>query len=172
MVFLTGTSIDLLKVSPGLVFWTAVTFIVVLVVLWLFAWKPILSGLDARNEKIQDDLDSSRKLREQAEAMMSDYKKNLDASKDQALQIIDEGKKDAESIRQRILTDAKKEAEEIHDRAVADISQAKTKAIKELEKEVVDISVAIISKILSRDVSKEDHRNIILKELDQLKAGK
>lgn len=172
MVFLTGTSIDLLKVSPGLVFWTAVTFIVVLVVLWLFAWKPILNGLDARNDKIQDDLDASRKLREQAEAMMSDYKKNLDASKDQALQIIDEGKKDAESIRQRILTDAKKEAEEIHDRAVADISQAKTKAIKELEKEVVDISVAIISKILSRDVSKEDHRNIILKELDQLKAGK
>jgi F-type H+-transporting ATPase subunit b len=170
MVFLTGTSIDLLKVSPGLVFWTAVTFIVVLIVLWLFAWKPIITGLDARNEKIQEDLDSSRKLREQAEAMMSDYKKHLDAAKDQSLQIIDEGKKDAESIRQRILTDAKKEAEEIHDRAVADISQAKTKAIKELEKEVVDISVAIISKILSRDVSKEDHRNIILKELDQLKS--
>lgn len=172
MVLLTGTSIDLLKVSPGLVFWTAVTFIVVLVVLWLFAWKPIINGLDARNEKIQEDLDSSRKLREQAESMMSDYKKHLDAAKDQALQIIDEGKKDAESIRQRILADAKKEAEEIHDRAVADITQAKTKAIKELEKEVVDISVAIISKILSRDVSKEDHRNIILKELDQLKSGK
>lgn len=172
MVLLTGTSIDLLKVSPGLVFWTAVTFIVVLVVLWLFAWKPIINGLDARNEKIQEDLDSSRKLREQAESMMSDYKKHLDAAKDQALQIIDEGKKDAESIRQRILADAKKEAEEIHDRAVGDITQAKTKAIKELEKEVVDISVAIISKILSRDVSKEDHRNIILKELDQLKAGK
>jgi len=172
MVLLTGTSIDLLKVSPGLVFWTSVTFILVLVVLWLFAWKPILKGLDARNDKIQDDLDSSRKLREQAESMMSDYKKHLDAAKDQALQIIDEGKRDAESIRQRILADAKREAEEIHDRAVADISQAKTKAIKELEKEVVDISVAIISKILSRDVSKEDHRNIILKELDQLKAGK
>lgn len=172
MVFLTGTSIDLLKVSPGLVFWTAVTFILVLVVLWLFAWKPIIQGLDARNEKIQDDLDSSRKLREQAEALMADYKKHLDAAKDQALQIIDEGKKDAESIRQRILNDAKKEAEEIHDRAVGEITQAKTKAIKELEKEVVDISVAIISKILSRDVSKEDHRNIILKELDQLKAGK
>lgn len=172
MVLLTGTSIDLLKVSPGLVFWTAVTFILVLVVLWLFAWKPIIKGLDARNEKIQDDLDASKKLREQAEAMMSDYRKNLDASKDQALQIIDEGKRDAESIRQRILADAKKEAEEIHDRAVADITQAKTKAIKELEKEVVDISVAIISKILSRDVSKEDHRNIILKELDQLKSGK
>ena len=172
MVLLTGTSIDLLKVSPGLVFWTAVTFIVVLVVLWLFSWKPIINGLDARNEKIQEDLDSSRKLREQAESMMSDYKKHLDAAKDQALQIIDEGKKDAESIRQRILSDAKKEAEEIHDRAVADITQAKTKAIKELEKEVVDISVAIISKILSRDVSKEDHRNIILKELDQLKSGK
>lgn len=172
MVFLTGTSIDLLKVSPGLVFWTAVTFIVVLIVLWLFAWKPIIQGLDARNEKIQDDLDSSRKLREQAEALMADYKKHLDAAKDQALQIIDEGKKDAESIRQRILNDAKKEAEEIHDRAIGEITQAKTKAIKELEKEVVDISVAIISKILSRDVSKEDHRNIILKELDQLKAGK
>jgi F-type H+-transporting ATPase subunit b len=172
MVFLTGTSIDLLKVSPGLVFWTSVTFILVLVVLWLFAWKPIIKGLDARNDKIQEDLDSSRKLREQAESLMTDYQKHLDAAKDQALQIIDEGKKDAESIRHRILDDAKKEAQVIHDRAVADISQAKVRAVKELEKEVVDMSVAIISKILSRDVSKEDHRNIILKELDQLRSGK
>lgn len=172
MVLLTGTSIDLLKVSPGLVFWTAVTFILVLVVLWLFAWKPILNGLDARNDKIQEDLDNSRKLREQAESLMADYKKHLDAAKDQALHIIEEGKRDAESIRHRILEDAKKEAEEIHHRAVGEISQAKAKAIKELEKEVVDLSVAIISKVLSRDVSKEDHRNIILKELDQLKSGK
>lgn len=172
MVLLTGTSIDLLKVSPGLVFWTAVTFILVLVVLWLFAWKPIIQALDARNDKIQEDLDNSRKLREQAESMMADYKKHLDAAKEQALHIIDEGKRDAEAIRHRILEDAKKEAEEIHNRAVGEISQAKAKAIKELEKEVVDLSVAIISKILSRDVSKEDHRNIILKELDQLKSGK
>lgn len=172
MVLLTGTSIDLLKVSPGLVFWTAVTFILVLVILWLFAWKPIIQALDARNDKIQEDLDNSRKLREQAESMMADYKKHLDAAKEQALHIIDEGKRDAEAIRHRILEDAKKEAEEIHNRAVGEISQAKAKAIKELEKEVVDLSVAIISKILSRDVSKEDHRNIILKELDQLKSGK
>src|SRR5690606_29016516 len=119
------------------------------------------------NEKIQEDLDSSRKLREQAEAMMADHRSHLDAAKDQALQIVDEGKRDAESIRQRILADAKKEAEEIHARAVADITQAKTKAIKELEREVVDMSVQIISKVLNRDISKEDHRNVILKELDQ-----
>jgi len=172
MVLLTGTSIDLLKVSPGLVFWTSVTFILVLVVLWLFAWKPIIQGLDARNDKIQEDLDNSRKLREQAESLMADYQKHLHAAKDQALHIIEEGKRDAEAIRHRILEDAKKEAEEIHNRAIGEISQAKAKAIKELEQEVVDLSVAIISKILSRDVSKEDHRNIILKELDQLKSGK
>ena len=172
MLILAGGSLNLLSVNPGLVFWTAVTFILVLVVLWLFAWKPILHGLDARNEKIQDDLDNSRKLREQAESLMADYKKHLDAAKDQALQIIDEGKRDAESVKNRIIADAKKEADAIHDRAIAEISQAKVRAVKELEKEVVDISVAIISKILNRDVSKDDHRNIILKELDQLKSSK
>lgn len=172
MVLLSSTSIDLLKVSPGLVFWTVVTFALVLLVLWLFAWKPIIQALDARNNKIQEDLDSSRKLREQAESLMGDYQKHLDAAKDQALHIIDEGKRDAESIRHRILEDAKKEAQETHERALVDINQAKTKAIKELEKEVIDLSVAIISKVLNRDVSKEDHRNIILKELDQLKAKK
>jgi F-type H+-transporting ATPase subunit b len=172
MVLLTGTSIDLLKVSPGLVFWTTVTFLLVLIVLWLFAWKPIIRSLDARNEKIQQDLDNSRKLREQAESLMADYRKHLDAAKDQALHIIEEGKRDAEAIRHRIIEDAKKEAEDIHNRAIGEISQAKAKAIKELEQEVVDLSVAIISKILSRDVSKEDHRNIILRELDQLKLGK
>ena len=169
MPILTGSSIDLLHVSPGLVFWTAVTFITVLVILWVFAWKPIITALDERNSKVEDDLDSSRKLREQAESMMSDYQKQLDAAKEQALHIIDEGKRDAESIRHRILEEAKKESDETHKRAVADIEQVKVRALKELEKEVVDMTVALVAKILQRDISKEDHRNIILKELDHLR---
>ncbi|MCS6972523.1 MAG: F0F1 ATP synthase subunit B [Turneriella sp.] len=172
MVLLTGTGIDLLKVSPGLVFWTTVTFLVVFIILWLFAWKPIVRALDARNEKIAEELAQSRRLREQAESLMADYQKHLDSARDQALHIIEEGKRDAEAIRHRILEDARKEAEEIHNRAIGEISQAKAKAVKELEKEVVELSVAIISKILGRDVSKEDHRNIILRELEQLKSGK
>ena len=170
MPILTGNSIDLLHVSPGLVFWTAVTFITVLVILWVFAWKPIITALDARNAKVEDDLDSSRKLREQAKSMMSDYQKQLDAAKEQALHIIDEGKRDAESIRHRILEEAKRESDETHKRAVADIEQVKVQALKELEKQVVDMTVALVAKILQRDISKEDHRNIILKELDHLKS--
>lgn len=171
MLILAGGSLNLLSVNPGLVFWTAVTFILVLVVLWVFAWKPIIHALDARNTKVEEDLDSSKKLREEAERLIAKYEKELDSAKEKALQIVNEGHKDAESVRHRILEEAKTEADLIHKRALSDIEQAKTRALKELETNIADICYEILSRILKNNVSSAEHKNIIAKELDQIRKA-
>lgn len=171
MLILAGGSLNLLSVNPGLVFWTAVTFLSVLVVLWLFAWKPIINALDARNTKVEEDLDSSKKLREEAESLIARYQKELDSAKEKALQIVNEGHKDAESVRHRILEEAKTEAELIHKRALSDIEQAKTRALKEIEINVAEISYEILSRVLKNNVSAAEHKGIITKELEQIKKA-
>ncbi|MDH5716740.1 MAG: F0F1 ATP synthase subunit B [Spirochaetia bacterium] len=172
MPILSGGSLDLLHVNPGLVIWTVVTFLVVLAVLWRFAWKPIIKGLDARNERVEEDLQTSRDLREEAEKLLSEYEKKLDAAKTEALQLIDEGKKDAETNRNKILAEAQDEAVKIKERTEKDIERAKLKALDELEKTTVNLVVEILSKILKKDISEKEHKDIIIRELENLKQIK
>ena len=170
MLILAG-SINLLDVNPGLAIWTLITFTLVLFVLWRFAWKPIIKALDDRNQKVADDLEKSKELRQKAEALLADYEKKIDSAKEEALEIIDEGRKDAEQLRQRILDEAKEEADKIRNRIGNEIEQAKLKALDELESRVVDLSVQVISNVMRKDISNSEHKDIISKELESLRSN-
>ncbi|MDH5719658.1 MAG: F0F1 ATP synthase subunit B [Spirochaetia bacterium] len=172
MPLLSGGSLNLLHVNPGLVIWTVVTFVVVLTVLWRFAWKPIIKGLDARNLRVEEDLQSSRDLREEAEKLLAEYENRLESAKAEAIELIDEGKKDAEANRARILTEAQEEVGKIKERTEKDIERAKLKALDELEKTTVNLAVELLSKIMKKDVSSSEHKEIIVKELEALKKSK
>ena len=103
MNFVILSGFNLLAVNPGLVFWTVVTFLTVLLCLWLFAWKPLLQAIDQRNDKIENDLNESAKLREEADALVKEYKKKIDLALQEASKILDESRKNAEKDRQRII---------------------------------------------------------------------
>lgn len=171
MPLLAAGSFNLLAVNPGLVFWTVVTFIVVLAVLWAFAWKPIIKTIDARNERVENDLKESRELRDKAEALLQSYDHKIESAKAEALELIDEGRKDAEIQKARIIAEARDEAQRLVFRAQADIEQAKVKAISELEQSTVKTTIAILSRILQRDVNNEDHKKVVLQELSAIKKS-
>ena len=165
-------SFNLLAVNPGLLIWTVITFSVVLTVLWLFAWKPIIAALDSRNEKVEGDLQKSKELREEAEKLLMDYEKKLDSIKSEANQLIDEGRKDAEVLKEKILKEAREEAERINVRTEQDIHQAKLRALDEIENSVVDMTVSALSKILTQEVKAETHKAVILREITEIRQKK
>ena len=82
----------LLKVDPGLFLWTVITFLVLLLILWKAAWKPIVEALDARAEKVRGDIETAEKSRLETEKLLSQHKEMMDKAKDEAAQIISEGK--------------------------------------------------------------------------------
>ena len=171
MYILAAGSLELLKVNPGLVFWTVVTFSVVLIILWLFAWKPIIKALDARNDRIENDLKESRKLREDAENLLKVYEQKIENAKKEAMQLLEEGRKDAEENKDRILKEAREEAENIRDRIQHEISQAKLKALDELEKGAVELSVQLVSNVFKKSLTGTEHRSIIVKELEEIRKS-
>jgi len=170
MLILSG-GIDLLKVNPGLVFWTVVTFSLVLLVLWKFAWSPIIKGIDDRNSKIEDDLAESEKLRTDAEKLLKETTEKLESSKQESLDIINEGKKDADVLKNKIIEEARAESKLVKDRATGEIEQAKKKALEELDHKMADLTVAVLAKVLKTDITKEEHKKIIAEEIQTIRKS-
>lgn len=171
MPILAGGSLDLLAVNPGLAIWTVITFSVVMLILWRFAWKPIVEALDARNSKVEDDLKASEDLRKEAERLLKDYESKIDSAKHEVNELLDEAKRDAELLRSNITKEAQEEAAQIKNRAQHDIEQAKIKAIKEVQDYSVDIAMQLVSSVLKGGLDKNVHRDMVLKELDHLKSN-
>jgi F-type H+-transporting ATPase subunit b len=171
MPFLSEGSFNLLNVDPGLIFWTAVTFVLVLLVLWKYAWSPIISALDARNDKIEGDIKKSEELMLEAEGMLKEYTSKIDSAKHEVNQMLDEARRDAEEMRGRIVQGAQDEASKVKDRVKHDIEQAKIKAVKEIQELSVDISLKLLTNILGKETSDEEHRKLIVRELEKLKSS-
>ena len=93
----------LLKVDPGLFLWTVITFVVLMLILWKAAWKPIVEALDARAEKVRSDIENAEKMRIEAEKAMAEHKQMLDKAHNEVAQIIAEGKADAERLKNDIV---------------------------------------------------------------------
>jgi len=121
----------LLKVDPGLLLWTIITFLVLLLILWKAAWKPIVEALDARAEKVRGDIESAEKNRLETERLLAQHRDLMGKSKEEAAQIIAEGRSDAEALKNSILEKANAEAKDVIERAKREISMAKDKALSE-----------------------------------------
>ena len=157
----------LLKLDPGLLLWTIVTFLVMVLILWKTAWKPIVGALDSRAERIKGDIENAEKSRIEAEEILDKYNGMIAKAGDETARIIAEGRAGAEKIHTEILAKANQEAEEIAERSKREIILAKDKALSELKLEIVNIATDIASKIIVKNLSPEDQKAIVKDALDK-----
>ena len=130
---------------------TLVIFVLVLVVLSKVAWKPILEGLQRRERFIRESLETAKRDREAAEARLHEYEQKLLAAREEASRIVDEGRRDGENVKRQIESDARAAGDAMLERAKREIGVAR-------------------DSILKRQVSAEDHAQLIQEALAGLKA--
>jgi F-type H+-transporting ATPase subunit b len=147
--------------SGGLVLWTAISFGVVLVILYRTAWNKILEGLDAREKKIRGDIEAAEKNRLESQRLLEEYKHKLEAIKAEAAAIIEEGHADKKRIIEEAHAKATAETEETKARAIHEIELAKGKAIDELRKSTVKLAVQLAEKVVGAEVDQTKHRRLI-----------
>ena len=82
----------LLRVEPGLLLWTIITFVVLLVILWKAAWKPVVEALDARAEKVRSDIENADRSRQEAEKLLAQHKSMMDNAKNEAAKIMSDSR--------------------------------------------------------------------------------
>jgi len=103
---------DLQLLSP-LVFWSIVSFGILLLVLYRFALPPVLEILDERRNRIESDIEKGEKLKAELEAMKTEYRKKLAEAEAEANRKVQEAIKEAKDTRDEIIRDTRKEADEI-----------------------------------------------------------
>lgn len=153
--------------------WTWIVFALVFLVLWKFAWKPIREQLETRENRIRETVDKARELKEEAEALLDKHREQMDRAKADAQEIITQGREAAERIQQEASEAGQKEAREIIDRARREIDLETKKALAEIRREAVDLTLAAASRVLSRSLEDDDHRRLtseVIEELDRLPA--
>lgn len=151
-----------------------VNFGILLVVLYLVAYKPILKMMDARAARIKESLEQAEEMKKQAEAAEVEFKQQIaDASK-QGQAVIERASKTADEIRQRALEEAKTEAEALISRAKADIHRERDDVIDELRNEFADLTILAAGKVIGKTLDKGAHRDLInqvLQESSQLRKN-
>jgi F-type H+-transporting ATPase subunit b len=151
---------DLLTPHPGLIIWTIITFVVVLVVLKAKVWGPLLAALDERERSIRDALQSADRAREEAQAQQAEHEKRLAEAESQARQIVSDAREAAEKVGQQVVADAKEEAERTTQRARDEIQSEKRAALAELRREVADMAVGAAGAILNAELNTERNRKL------------
>lgn len=158
-------SASLIEPAVGLIFWTTITFILLLFLLGKFAWKPILAAIKTREKSIEAALKS-------AESALNDMRELKAANEiilTQARTERDVMLKEARETKDSIIAEAKVRAQSEGDRIMASareqITNEKNAAISELKKQVAVLSIEIAEKILKSELSNDDKQKALVSNL-------
>ncbi|RMG67808.1 MAG: ATP synthase F0 subunit B [Calditrichaeota bacterium] len=151
----------MLKLEPGMIIWTWITFGVVLVLLKRFAWQPLLAMVEERENKIAESLRRADEARDQAEALLEEQQKRLAQAQDEIEAMLKESRAMAERTREEILAKAREDANRMLERAKADIERERQAALLSLKKEVADLVVTATGRLIGMNLDDEKHRRLI-----------
>ena len=160
----------LVQADPGLFIWTIVTFLVLLALLAKFAWRPLLAALDSRQETIRKSLDDAQQARQELERLNKESAEIIRTARAEAESIISQSRADGERLREELKQKARAEADHVVRNAERQIQLETGRALQQIRREAVDLSVMIASKIIQRNISKEDNERLIDDALKQIEA--
>ena len=126
-----------------------------------FLLKPIKQVIADRKAKADSEIADAQKLRTEAEAMKAEYEQNLQNARTEANQIVATAQKTATVRSEEIVGEARAQAAALKQKAEADIAQERKKAVNEVKDEIGGIAMEIASKVVEREISEKDHKDLI-----------
>ncbi len=157
----------LLDPHAGLIAWTIITFVVVLIILKRFVWSPLLEALDERQKRIRDALEGAEQARDEAQAALAEHQKALAGAESEAREIVAQAREAGERVRTDIIDEARRGAEQTVEQARRSIETEKQAALIELRREVADLAVRAAGEIVNANLDDERNRQLV----DDLIAG-
>jgi len=143
-------------------------FLILLAVLYKFAWGPISLALQNREETIHRQIEEARLASERAAQQLREYEARLASATEEARQIVGQARKDAELAKDKIVAEAREASQKERARAVADINVAKNQALDEIAQKSVQTAVMLASHILRREVRPQEHEALIGEAINEL----
>ncbi|MCL2281654.1 MAG: F0F1 ATP synthase subunit B [Dehalococcoidia bacterium] len=167
---MNSNPLDSLGLSVGGFISQLVSFGVLLLLLRLFAYKPIMRMLDNRAQKIQESLDAGERAKQEAVNAEKEVVKKTEEASASGQKIVDQAVKAAEDVRRRAEQDARKQADAIIEKARIEIAHEKEESAAELRREVADLAVAVAGKTIGRSLDDMTQKQIIDEALKEAAA--
>ena len=153
--------VNLLDPNVGLMFWTVLIFVVLLFVLWKFAFPAILGAVEERERALAAALAEAKRDREEAARLLAEHRTQLEAGRAEAQRFVAEGRAIGEKMRTDMLAEARREQQELLERARREIEGEKDRAIQELRREAVDLAIAGASKVIEKNLDDASNRKLV-----------
>lgn len=152
---------NLLKPDIGLMFWTLVTFLIMVLILKKLAWAPLIKVIDERESKIKQEMETAQKNREEMERLKNEYEKQLSEIEARARTLLAEAEHKGLKVREEIIEDAENEAKKLTEKTRQQLEFEKERLIQELRSEVGQISILATEKLLKEMVDKKAQERFI-----------
>ena len=154
-------SLNPMEWASSTAFWTLVSFLIVVAIMYKFAFGPIAKALDEREEGILSNIASAQKQNEEAKELLKQYQEKLDASREEVRQIIEKAKIDAQRQAEDIVAKAREAAILERERAMKEIESATTSALQSIAERSAMLATKLAGKMIRAEIKPDQHRSLI-----------
>jgi F-type H+-transporting ATPase subunit b len=158
----------MLEINPGLMIWTIITFLILLILLRKLAWKPLVAALQKREDHIKLSIDQAESKLEEAKQISDENRRQLAQAEEHSQNVIKEGRELAEKIKSEIVDKAHQQSRQLVEQAKLEIEREKEAALLRLRGEVANLAIDAASKILGETLDSDKHRKVIDSFLNEM----
>ena len=163
---------NLLELHGGLMFWTLVIFVGLLVILTRFAFRPLTDAVAAREAMLEEAIQSAKRDREAAAKLLEEQRAQIEAARNEAQRYIADGRAAGEKLRAEMIEQTRHDQQELIERARREIDNEKVRAIADLRREAVDLAIAGASKVIEKNLDEPSNRRLVESFLAGVGSGK
>lgn len=163
---------ELFKIDPGLFIWSLITFLVLVALLYKYAFNPLVRLQKARQDEIHESIQDAERLRDEAQELLSNYKQQLSEAREEAAGIIDRARQAGETTKSEVLEEARVQAEATLAKARQQIERDTNQALQQIREEVADLTVAATERVARSGLSEGDQLRLIQEALNEIDLSK
>jgi F-type H+-transporting ATPase subunit b len=156
------------EIDPGLFIWSVITFLILVGVLYKFAFNPLMRLQRARQAEIHQSIVDAENLRDEAQQLLVDYKRQLAQARSEADAIVDRARKAGESTKAEILEEARVQAEANLAKARQQIERDTNQALQKIREEAADLAITATAKVARSSLSDQDQLRLIKEAISEI----
>jgi F-type H+-transporting ATPase subunit b len=157
-------------INPGLTIWTLVVFGILMFILAKTAWPAILKQIEEREARIRQQIEDASKANAEAQRLLSEYQGQIAKARTEAQDLLAQGRLAGEKLREEMVAKGREEQEELLQRARREIALERDRAVTELRKEAVELSIAAATKVIEKNLDTEADRKLVQDYLASLRS--
>jgi F-type H+-transporting ATPase subunit b len=143
------------------IIWGTIAFVILLGVMWKFALPPVRNMMEAREQRIRDDLERAERAKEDGEEVLERYRAQLADARNEASRILEEARQAADQMRRDLIARAEADAAELRARAQQDLELATHRATQELQERVANLSIELAEVIVKHNLDRDTQLQLI-----------